>query len=413
MSNSSLVSYTQISPNRNSPRNQPISKITIHHMAGDTTLQSFGASVAKTSRAMSANYAIDSDGNIGLFCPESDRSWCSSSAWNDNRAVTIEVANDGGGPDWHVSDAAINALIKLCVDICQRNGMTKLEYTGTPDGSLTTHRMFTATLCPGPYLLSKIPDIAQQVTAQLQNQETDAQQYFIDVMVGKCRERCTAAGILPSLCIAQACVESAYGTSELAVNANNLFGIKAGSGWSGQTYTKNTQEWDGSKYITVSAAFRAYDTMVACVEDYLDKITTMDRYKNLVGCTDIREACRLIREDGWATSPTYTETLLDRVDKHNLTQYDSVPEVPADTGYQKISLDEIEVPVAVAMEFFAAAKKHGLDNDVAYHAVDATQRISLDPTVLTSSAAMDFYQVAHKHGLDNDVAYHAAYVKEM
>lgn len=413
MSNSNLVSYTQISPNRNSPRNQPISKITIHHMAGDTTLQSFGASVAKTSRAMSANYAIDSDGNIGLFCPESDRSWCSSSAWNDNRAITIEVANDGGEPDWHVSDAAINALIKLCVDICQRNGMTKLEYTGTPDGSLTTHRMFTATLCPGPYLLSKIPDIAQQVTAQLQNQETDAQQYFIDVMVGKCRERCTAAGILPSLCIAQACVESAYGTSELAVNANNLFGIKAGSGWSGQTYTKNTQEWDGSKYITVSAAFRAYDTMVACVEDYLDKITTMDRYKNLVGCTDIREACRLIREDGWATSPTYTETLLDRVDKHNLTQYDSVPEVPADTGYQKISLDEIEVPVAVAMEFFAAAKKHGLDNDVAYHAADATQRISLDPTVLTSSAAMDFYQVAHKHGLDNDVAYHAEYAKEM
>ena len=410
MSNSNLVSYTQISPNRNSPRNQPISKITIHHMAGDTTLQSFGASVAKTSRAMSANYAIDSDGNIGLFCPESDRSWCSSSAWNDNRAITIEVANDGGGPDWHVSDAAINALIKLCVDICQRNGMTKLEYTGTPDGSLTTHRMFTATLCPGPYLLSKIPDIAQQVTAQLQNQETDAQQYFIDVMVGKCRERCTAAGILPSLCIAQACVESAYGTSELAVNANNLFGIKAGSGWSGQTYTKNTQEWDGSKYITVSAAFRAYDTMVACVEDYLDKITTMDRYKNLVGCTDIREACRLIREDGWATSPTYTETLLDRVDKHNLTQYDSVPEVPADTGYQKISLDEIEVPVAVAMEFFAAAKKHGLDNDVAYHAVDATQRISLDPTVLTSSAAMDFYQVARKYGLDNDVAYHATYI---
>lgn len=413
MSNSNLVSYTQISPNRNSPRNQPISKITIHHMAGDTTLQSFGASVAKTSRAMSANYAIDSDGNIGLFCPESDRSWCSSSAWNDNRAVTIEVANDGGGPDWHVSDAAINALIKLCVDICQRNGMTKLEYTGTPDGSLTTHRMFTATLCPGPYLLSKIPYIAQQVTARLQNGETDAQQYFIDIMVEKCRERCIAAGILPSLCIAQACVESAYGTSELAVNANNLFGIKAGNGWTGKTYTKQTQEWDGTQYITVGASFRAYDTMVACVEDYLTKLTTMDRYKNLVGCTDIREACRLIREDGWATSPTYTETLMARVDKHNLTQYDSVPEVPADTGYQKISLDEIEVPVAVAMEFFAAAKKHGLDNDVAYHAVDATQRISLDPTVLTSSAAMDFYQVAHKHGLDNDVAYHAAYVKEM
>lgn len=413
MSNSSLVSYTQISPNRNSPREQPISKITIHHMAGNTTLQSFGAMVAKESRAMSANYAIDSRGGIGLFCPESDRSWCSDSRWNDHRAVTIEVANDGGDPDWHVSDAAIASLIELCVDICKRNGMTKLEYTGDKNGSLTTHRMFTNTVCPGPYLLSKIPYIAQQVTARLQNGETDAQQYFIDIMVEKCRERCIAAGILPSLCIAQACVESAYGTSELAVNANNLFGIKAGSGWTGKTYTKQTQEWDGTQYITVSASFRAYDTMVACVEDYLTKLTTMDRYANLVGCTDIQEACRLIREDGWATSPTYTETLMARVDKHDLTQYDTVQEPSVDTGYQKISLDEIEVPVMVAMEFFAAAKKHGLDNDVAYHAECATQRISLDPMVLTSAAAMDFYQVARKYGLDNDVAYHAEYAKEM
>ena len=412
MSNSNLVSYTQISPNRNSPRTEPISKITIHHMAGNLTLQSFGAMVAKKSRQMSANYAIDSQGGIGLYCPESDRSWCSSSPWNDHRAITIEVANDGGDPDWHVSDAAIASLIELCVDICKRNGMTKLEYTGDQNGSLTTHRMFTATLCPGPYLLSKIPEIAKQVTAQLQGQAGDANQTFIDVMVGKCQDRCAAAGILPSLCIAQACVESAYGTSELAVQANNLFGIKAGSGWSGQTYTKNTQEWDGSKYITVSAAFRAYDTMVACVEDYLTKLTTMDRYANLVGCTDIQEACRLIREDGWATSPTYTETLMARVEKHNLTQYDPAPEAPKDTGYQRISLDEIEVPVAVAMEFFAAAKKHGLDNDVAYHAECATQRISIDPTMLTSAAAMDFYKVAHKYGLDNDVAYHAVYVKE-
>lgn len=410
MSNSGLISYTQISPNRNSPRNQPIRKITIHHMAGFLSLEQFGALVAKESRQMSANYAIDQQGGIGLYCPESDRSWCSSSPWNDHQAVTIEVANDGGAPDWHVSDASISALIDLCVDICKRNGMAKLEYTGDQNGSLTLHRMFTATQCPGPYLLSKIPYIAQQVTARLQSQETDPQQQFIDVMVEKCQERCIAAGILPSLCIAQACVESAYGTSELAVNANNLFGIKASGGWTGKTYTKNTQEWDGTKYITVSAVFRAYDTMVACVEDYLTKLTTMERYANLVGCTDIREACRLIREDGWATSPIYTETLLAMVDKHDLTQYDTVQEPPVDTGYQKISLDEIEVPVMVAMEFFAAAKKHGLDNDVAYHAECATQRISIDPTMLTSAAAMDFYQVARKYGLDNDVAYHATYI---
>ena len=105
-SNSSLITYIQISPNRNSPRSEPVSKITIHHMAGNMTLPAFGAMVAKESRAMSVNYAIDSQGNIGLFCPESDRSWCSSSPWNDHRAVTIEEANDGGAPDWHVSDPA-------------------------------------------------------------------------------------------------------------------------------------------------------------------------------------------------------------------------------------------------------------------------------------------------------------------
>lgn len=407
MSNSSLVQYTQLSPNRNSPRTQPISKITIHHMAGYLTLEQFGALVAKPERQMSANYAIDQQGGIGLYCDEGDRSWCSSSPWNDHRAITIEVANDGGAPDWHVSDASIAALIDLCVDICKRNGMSKLEYTGDKNGSLTLHQMFTATACPGTYLESKIPYIAQQVTARLQNQETDVQQYFIDVMVEKCQERCLAAGILPSLCIAQACVESAYGTSELAVNANNLFGIKASGDWTGKTYTKNTQEWDGSKYITVSAVFRAYDTMVACVEDYLDKLTTMDRYQNLVGCTGIEEACRLIQEDGWATSQTYTDTLLARVDKHNLTQYDPQQ---TEKDMQRICLDPVEVPVSVAMEFFAAAQKHGLDNDKAYHAEDVTQRISIDPVTLTSAAAMDFYAVAQKHGLDKDKAYHAEYI---
>lgn len=84
----------------------------------------------------------------------------------------------------------------------------------------------------------------------------------------------------------------------------------------------------------------------------------------------------------------------------------------ASEEYQKISLDPVEVPVEVAMEFYQAAQKHGLDNDVAYHAKDATQLISIEPTVLTTEAAMDFYRVAHKHGLDNDVAYHAQYVQK-
>ena len=167
MSNSSLVSYTRISPNRNSPRSQPIRKITLHHMAGNMSLEAFGALVAKPSRQMSANYAIDTDGNIGLFCPEADRSWCSSSRANDQQAITVEIANDGGAPDWHVSDAALEAAICLCVDICQRNGMPGLTWTGDSSGTLTCHYMFAATACPGPYLKGKMAWIAAEVNRRL------------------------------------------------------------------------------------------------------------------------------------------------------------------------------------------------------------------------------------------------------
>lgn len=168
MSNSALVSYTRISPNRNSPRTQPISKITVHHMAGSLSLPQFGELVANPARQMSANYAIDKYGSIGLYCEEGDRSWCSSSPWNDHRAVTIEVANDGGAPDWHVSDKSLAALIDLCTDICRRNGMRELVYTGNQNGSLTMHCYYSATACPGPYLKSRFSDIANQVTARLQ-----------------------------------------------------------------------------------------------------------------------------------------------------------------------------------------------------------------------------------------------------
>ena len=165
--NSSLVSYTRISPNRNSPRNQPITKITIHHMAGIMSVEQFGALVANPNRQMSANYAIGNDGRIGLFCPEGDRSWCSSSAWNDNRAITIEVSNSATGGDWAIGAKAYSSLIKLCVDICKRNGIKKLEFTGDSNGSLTYHYMFAATACPGTWMRNHTTDICNKVNAQL------------------------------------------------------------------------------------------------------------------------------------------------------------------------------------------------------------------------------------------------------
>lgn len=189
MSNSSLVSYTRLSPNY-SARNKKIDTITIHHMAGNLSVESCGAVFADSARQASSNYGIGSDGRIGLYVEEKHRSWCSGGTKtvngitgrdNDFRAVTIEVANDGGDPDWHISDKALESTIALCVDICQRNGIPRLNYTGDVSGNLTMHKWFSYTQCPGPYLESKFPYIAQEVnrrlsTAQKEQGTTNATQ---------------------------------------------------------------------------------------------------------------------------------------------------------------------------------------------------------------------------------------------
>lgn len=169
--NSPLVSYTRISSNRNIGRNQPISKITIHHCAGCLSVEQFGEIVANPNRQMSANYCVGNDGRIGLYCPESDRSWCSSSPWNDHRAITIEVSNNINCEPWSISDAAYTSLIKLCIDICKRNGIKKLEFTGNQNGSLTYHYMFAATGCPGTWIKNHTQEICNKVNAGLATNE--------------------------------------------------------------------------------------------------------------------------------------------------------------------------------------------------------------------------------------------------
>lgn len=167
--NSKLATVVRISPFRNSPRNQPITKITLHHMAGVLSLEQFGNIVTSPGRDMSANYAVDKDARVGLFCPESDRSWCSSSPWNDNRAITIEISNSayGDASGWPVSDKVMAKVIDLCVDICQRNGIKKMTYTGDRDGSLTFHCFFSFTSCPGPYIKARAQEICDKINARL------------------------------------------------------------------------------------------------------------------------------------------------------------------------------------------------------------------------------------------------------
>lgn len=180
-SNSTLVNYTKISPNKTSPRNHKIDTITIHHMAGNLSVETCGDIFAPTSRKASSNYGIGSDGRIGLYVDEQDRSWCTGSAVNDNRAITIEVANDGGDPDWHVSDKALQSLINLVTDICRRNDIKSLKWQGNisligniEKQNMTVHRWFQATSCPGNYLYGKLFYIAEEVNKKLGSGSTSA-----------------------------------------------------------------------------------------------------------------------------------------------------------------------------------------------------------------------------------------------
>lgn len=166
--NSSLTQYVELSPNATFPREDTIRKITIHHMAGDISLERLGEVFANPGRGASANYAVDINGDVALYVEECNRAWTSSSPENDDMAVTIEVANDENGGEWHVSDESYRTLINLCVDICERNGIDELVWTGDEEGTLTIHKFFNAdTECPGPYLEKLMPQIAEEVTQRL------------------------------------------------------------------------------------------------------------------------------------------------------------------------------------------------------------------------------------------------------
>lgn len=166
--NSPLIDYIYLSPNADFPRADEIKKITIHHMAEELTLERLGRVFGNRDRQASSNYAVDTDGRVALYVEERDRAWTSSSRENDHQAVTIEVANDETGGTWHVSDAAYGRLVELCADVCRRNGIQALSYTGDETGTLTTHKMFYAgTECPGPYLEGRLEELAAEVNRRL------------------------------------------------------------------------------------------------------------------------------------------------------------------------------------------------------------------------------------------------------
>ena len=344
--NSSMVAYTKLSPTH----------------SGKRTL---GDWFAKSSTQASSNYGTDKNGRVGMYVEEKNRSWCSSSNANDQRAITIECASDTTEP-YAFRDIVYQTLIKLCVDICKRNGKTKLLWLGDRDKTLayepksgemvlTVHRWFANKSCPGNWMYTRMDNLAEKVTAALGSgtggtdgstatQGTQASAFArkseADV-VKRMGALFTAdqkkMGILASVSMAQFILESGYGKSELAQNANNVFGMKcslSGNTWSGSTwngtskYTKQTKEQntDGS-YTTITADFRKYP----CVEDSIAdhsayllgaKNGSKLRYGGLKGCKDYKKAAQIIKDGGYATSLTYVEKLCSIIEQWNLTQYD-------------------------------------------------------------------------------------------
>lgn len=175
--NSSLVSYTKLSPNHSGQRTHAIDRITPHCVVGQCSVETLGSIFYPTSRQASCQYGIGADGRVGMYVEEKNRSWCSSSNANDQRAVTIECASDTTHP-YAMNSKVYATLVKLCVDICKRNGKSKLIWLGNKDKTLnyspasnemvlTVHRWFANKACPGDWLYNRLGDLAKEVTAQL------------------------------------------------------------------------------------------------------------------------------------------------------------------------------------------------------------------------------------------------------
>lgn len=176
--NSPMVVYTKLSPNHSGQRTMAIDRITPHCVVGQCTAEGLGDWFYKNSTQASSNYGIDKDGRVGMYVEEKNRSWCSSSSANDQRAITIECASDTTEP-YAFRDIVYQRLIELCVDICKRNGKNKLIWFGDKDKTLnfspksgemilTVHRWFVNKSCPGNWMYARMGNLAEKVTAALQ-----------------------------------------------------------------------------------------------------------------------------------------------------------------------------------------------------------------------------------------------------
>lgn len=229
MSNSPLVTYTNLTKNHSGKRNHAIDTITIHCIVGQWTAKQGCDYFATTDRQASANYVVGKDGSIGLSVEECNRSWCSSSSSNDHRAITIEVASDTKHP-YAVTDAAYEALIKLCADICKRNGIKQLLWKGDKSligqvdkQNMTVHRWFANKACPGDYLYQRHGEIAEKVNKLLGNTEVKSEEPAVlyRVQTGAFSNKANADAMLAKV--------KAAGFDTYMVQVDGLYKIQVGA----------------------------------------------------------------------------------------------------------------------------------------------------------------------------------------
>ena len=254
---SKLTSCTIYSPNHSGQRTYKVTRITPHCMVGQMTAQACGGLFAKASYEASSNYGIGKDGEIGLYVDEKNRSWCSSSADNDNRAITIECASGTKHP-YSMNMVVWDSLVNLCADICERYGKKKLLWLGdksktlsyTPaedEMVLTVHRWFAAKACPGDWLYERMGRLAEEVTKRLKDpagaereeehpQEADREKQIWAFLAGKGLNANAIAGLMGNL----------YAESALRPNnLQNSFEKKLGMTDKGYTTAVNTGTYTG------------------------------------------------------------------------------------------------------------------------------------------------------------------------
>ena len=264
MSNSPLVDCTMKSPNHSGARTHSLDRITPHCVVGQFTAEGIGNCFLSSSREASCNYGIGTEGRVVLCVDESNRSWCSSSRSNDQRAVTIECASNTSSP-YAMNSKVYNKLIDLCVDICKRNGKTKLIWFGDKEKTLnytpaknemviTVHRWFANKACPGDWLYSRLGDLAKTVTQRLKGtSKTSSKSSKTSTPTAKATKTKSSSSFKVKITTSNLNVRKGAGTNygistvihkdevhTITKTQGNWGKLKSGAGWICLDYTERT-----------------------------------------------------------------------------------------------------------------------------------------------------------------------------